>query len=465
MTSNDHIQLWEQCKAFIKDNLDPHLFEVWFEPITSFGFDSNMLTLMLPSSFFVEQLEERFIKLFRSAVDKVYGPGTQIYYRYIQVQNQPDTAVSQRSTTPSATILNQQHAQAANPFRAQPKVNFDPQLNPRYTFENYCGGESNKVAIAIAEAIAANPHDNAFNPLFLFGSTGVGKTHLIQAIGIRIKENNPDARVLYVTARLFESQYTAAVAKGNTNSFFLFYQSIDTLIIDDIQDLGGNKPKTQNTLFHIFNHLHQNNRQIIMSSDCPPSEMEGFEARMLGRFKRGMIAELERPDIELRRNVLVRKAEQDGLEIPREVIDFVAENVTDSIRELEGIMVSLVAHATVLNCDITLDLAKRVLAHAVKSSRKAINFEVITEHVCSYYQIDSDLLFTKSRKREISDARQVVMYLAKTMAKMPLVAIGNRLDRTHATVNYACKSIDERLPHERQLQADLDAIRASITQA
>jgi chromosomal replication initiator protein len=267
--------------------------------------------------------------------------------------------------------------------------------------------------------------------------------------------------VLYVTARLFESQYTAAVAKGSTNSFFHFYQSIDTLIVDDIQDLH-NKPGTQNTFYHIFNHLRQNNKQIILSSDRAPSEMDGFESRMLSRFKGGLSAELSRPDITLRREVLVQKAEQDGLFIPNEVIDFVATNVTDSIRELEGVVVSLVAHATVLNRDINVDLARNVIANAVRISRRQVNFEMITQAVSNHFGIEADKLFTKSRKREISDARQLVMYLAKKLTKMPMTAIGHRIDRTHATVIYACKNIEERISIEKKLADDVKAIEEAI---
>ena len=309
-------------------------------------------------------------------------------------------------------------------------------------------------------AIGDNPSLKTFTPLFVFGPSGVGKTHLIQAIGIRIKERNPHARVLYVTARLFQSQYTAAAAK-NINSFFHFYQSIDCLIIDDIQDLQ-NMPGTQNTFFHIFNHLHQHDRQIIMSSDCAPAEMEGFEARLLSRFKWGMQVELERPDITLRRDVLKLKAEQDGLAIPGEVTEYIASNVTQSVRELEGIVVSLMAHATVLNREISLDLARRVMSNAIKIKRRQINFEMITEAVASHYNICPDLLFTKSRKREVSDARQIVMYLAKKIGKMPLTTIGHKIDRTHATVIYACNTIEDRIATEKKLAADIDAIEAAI---
>lgn len=457
-----HQQLWDDCLQFIKDNIPAPQFEAWFMPITSLGFEDKKLKLMLPSPFVVDILEQRYLPVLGSAIKKVYGPDVTLTYHYLQIQNEPNTAVSMRTSSPSPTIIEQStKSKPANPFQVQNLQPFDPQLNPRYTFENYCAGDSNKIARSIGESVAMNPSVKTFNPLFVFGSTGVGKTHLIQAIGIRLKENNPDARVLYVNARLFESQFTAAKLKGEINNFFHFYQSIDTLIIDDIQDLN-NKPGTQNTFFHIFNHLHQNDKQIIMSSDCAPSEMEGFEERLLSRFKWGMSVQLDKPDINLRREVLIQKAEQDGIELSSEVIEYIATNVTESIRDLEGVMVSLIGRATVLNTDITLDLARQVIANSVKINRKQINFELIVEHVCSYYGIDPDHLFTKSRKREISDARQMLMYLSKKLAKMPLTAIGSRIDRTHATVIYACKNIEERLSLEKQLKDDVAAIEASI---
>ncbi|QCD34904.1 chromosomal replication initiator protein DnaA [Muribaculum gordoncarteri] len=455
-----HINLWEDCLEIFKDNLPTEQFDAWFKPITSISFDGRTLKLMVPTSFFVEQLEEKYMKLLAPTLRKVYGPKVQLFYQYDTVAKDPTSSVTIESSRPSPAV--QPHS--VNPFKTDVVADFDSQLNPRYTFENYCGSISNKIARSIGEAIASNPKCKTFNPLFIFGPTGVGKTHLIQAIGIRIKERNPQSRVLYVSARLFESQYTtAATAKpSRINDFINFYQSIDVLIIDDIQDLMR-KTATQNAFFHIFNHLHQNQRQIILSSDCAPSEMMDMHDRLLSRFKWGMTAELERPDLDLRREVLTQKASQDGLDLPCEVIEYIAANVTDSIRELEGIVVSLMAHATVLGKEVTLDLAQSVLANAVKIQRKTVNFEMIAQCVSDYYNIEPDQLFTKNRKREISDARQMVMYLSKRHAKMPVTAIGARLSRTHATVLHACRNIEERLSLEAALRDDVSKIEASLT--
>ncbi|MBQ4138954.1 MAG: chromosomal replication initiator protein DnaA, partial [Muribaculaceae bacterium] len=300
-----------------------------------------------------------------------------------------------------------------------------------------------------------------FNPLFVFGSTGVGKTHLIQAIGIRIKEQNPRTRVLYVTARLFENQYTTAVRTNKVPDFINFYQSIDVLLIDDIQELAG-KPGTQNTFYHIFNQLHNQGKQLVLSSDCRPVDMDGMVPRLISRFKWGMTVELEKPDYELRREVLAMKAAQDGLDIADDVLDFIAQNVTESIRDLEGIIVSLLAHATMLNQDITVDLAKAVISNSVRINKPQITFELIAERVASFYNIDTTDLYGKSRKREISDARQLLMYFAKNQTQLSSTNIGSRLSRTHATVLHACKQIEQRLSVEKKFQEEVHAIEETL---
>ena len=458
--NNEYSHKWDQCQQFIADNLSPELYNAWFKPLTFHSFDNGKLVINIPSPYFYEQLEERFLKLIVAALTKVFGRGTQLFYHYNQINNEPTTAVTMETSRQSTAVRPPQGA-TANPFHQEPLHDVDSQLNPSYNFENYCKSESNKVAVSIGEAIADNPRLKTFNPLFVCGPCGVGKTHLIQAIGVRIKEHNPQARVLYITSRLFQSQYTTAEHQGKINDFITFYQGIDVLIIDDIQDLIG-KTKTQNTFFHIFNHLKQNQKQLILSSDCPPALMKGMEERLLSRFKGGTTVMIERPDYELRKDVLNMRASQDGLSIPREVMDFIASNVTESIRELEGIVASLLAHATFLNRDINIDLARNVLANAVKINKRTLNFEDITRHVSDFYNINPDDIFTKSRKREISDARQMVMFLVKKHTKMPLKAIGARLSRTHATVLYACNSIEERIPIDKKLQEDIAAIEKAM---
>lgn len=458
----NHEELWTRCSQFIKDNLTPQQFDTWFRDIKSLSFENGELTLLVSSLFFIEKIEAHFLPILRAGIKKVYGPNIRLEFKYPIRQGDPQTIISQKDAGPSTVIMQQGTAPAANPFRQVDNSDFDPQLNPRYNFENYCQSTSNQIARSVGEAIGDNPAIKTFNPLFVFGPAGVGKTHLIQAIGIRIKERNPKARVLYVTARLFESQYTAANSKGQINSFFHFYQSIDTLIIDDIQDLA-NKPGTQNTFFHIFNHLHQHDRQIIMSSDCAPADMEGFEERLLSRFKWGMHVELERPDLSLRRDVLKLNADRDGVVLPGDVAEYIASNVTQSVRELEGIVVSLVAHAVALNREISLDLAKRVMMNAVKIKRHQVNFEMVADVVASHYGIPSDAIFTKSRRREVADARQIVMYLAKKLTKLPCTTIGHKLDRSHATVIHGCNVVEDRIATEKKFAAEIEAIEAEVT--
>lgn len=457
---DENSKKWEECLKIISDILPPEQFRSWFSPLTFLRVEDNTLTIHCPGEFFAEQLEERYIGVLGKTLRRVFGPTIKLVYEYPIVAHDITTNVKVGSAHPSTAVKPLPGA-TSNPFVKPVVDDINPQLNPNYTFENYCISDSNKVARSIGEAIANDPKLQTFNPLFIFGSCGVGKTHLIQAIGIRIKERNPHARVLYITARLFESQFTAATVRGKINDFVAFYQSIDTLIIDDIQDFIG-KEKTQRQFYHIFNHLKQNNRQLIMSSDCCPSQMEGMEDRLLSRFKSGMTAQLEKPDLALRREVLAQKALRDGLSLPEDVMDFIAANVTDSIRELEGVVLSLLAHATYLSKPISVELARRVLANSVKLNRRTINFETITKSVSRFYDIESDQIFTKSRKREVSDARQMLMYLAKKHTKMPLKAIGTRLSRTHATVIYACRQIDERLGIEKKLQEDIAKIESEF---
>lgn len=466
MSEKQHISQWNKCLEIFRDNLSAEQYNAWFAPIVAVDFVDDKLTLNVPSEFFVEQIEERFYNLLKATLKRVFGKSVKLYYNYNVVKDDNESGVTVQDQAPSTAVNNrlmQQQAASSNPFDTGELADIDPQLNPRYTFENYCGSMSNKLAVSIGQAIATDPKCKTFNPLFVFGSTGVGKTHLIQAIGIKIKERNPRTRVLYVTARLFENQYTTAVRTNKVPDFINFYQSIDVLIIDDIQELAG-KHGTQNTFYHIFNQLHNQGKQLIMSSDCRPSDLDGMVPRLISRFKWGMTVELAKPDYELRRDVLSMKASQDGLMIDDEVLDFIAQHVTESIRDLEGIIVSLLAHATMLNQEITVDLAKAVIANAVRINKPQITFELIAERVASFYNIDTADLYGKSRKREISDARQLLMYFAKNEAQLSSTNIGVRLSRNHATVLHACKQIEQRMSVEKKFQEEVLAIESAIKQ-
>ena len=462
-------QQWNRCLDVIKANVPAEQFDAWFAPIVAVDFDqeNSRVTLRVPSQFFVEQIEGRYLNILKAALKKVFGENVKLFYKFNVVGYDDASAVEQTEAGSSVKLkqeLKIRKPRVANPFESEVTLDdIDPQLNPRYTFENYCCGMSNKLAVSIGQAIAEHPEDKTFNPLFVFGETGVGKTHLLQAIGIKLKENNPRMRVLYVSSRVFESQYTTAVQQKKINDFINFYQSIDVLLLDDIQFFAG-KPGTQNTFFHIFNHLHQHQRQLVMSSDCRPSDLDGMEPRLISRFKWGMTVQLEKPDKELRRKFLAMKAAQDGLNIADEVLDFIAANVTDSVRELEGVMVALLAHATMLGQDITIDLARHVIGNTVKVTAKQLTFESIAETVADYYNLPTELIYGKSRKREISDARQLVMYLARKEAQMSSTSIGARLDRTHATVLHACTQVEQRMSIEKDFSREVATITASLMQ-
>lgn len=462
-------QQWNRCLDVIKANLSAEQFNAWFAPIVAVDHDleNNRVTLRAPSKFFVEQIEGRYLTLLSAALKKVFGENVRLTYKYNVVGGDDATAIEQSEDNSSVKLkqeLKIRSPRVANPFQqADTLDDIDPQLNPKYTFENYCSSISNRLAVSIGQTIADHPEVKTYNPLFVFGTTGVGKTHLLQAIGIKLKEQNPRMRVLYVSARVFESQYTTAVIQKKVNDFINFYQSIDVLLLDDIQEFAG-KQGTQNTFFHIFNHLHQHQRQLVMSSDCRPSDLDGMVPRLISRFKWGMTVELEKPDYDLRRKFLAMKAAQDGLKISDEVMDYIATHVTENVRELEGVMVALLAHATMLGQDITIDLARSVIGNTVKVSQRQVTFESIAETVADYYNLPTELIYGKSRKREISDARQLVMYLAKKEAQMSSPSIGAKLDRTHATVLHACIQIEQRMSIEKDFSREVQAITASLTQ-
>ena len=346
-------------------------------------------------------------------------------------------------------------------MQAPAPQDLDPHLNPNYNFENFIKGNSNEFSRTVGETGAKNPA-RTFNPLFLYGPSGVGKTHLINAIGTRIKELYPEKRVLYVSAHLFQVQYTDSVRTNHFNDFISFYQTIDVLIIDDIQEFAG-VTKTQNTFFHIFNHLHQNGKQLILTSDRAPVMLQGMEERLLTRFKWGLVAELEKPDVELRKNILRNKIRRDGLNIPESVINYIAENVNESVRELEGIINSLLAQSIIFKRDVDIDLAERIVRKAVRCESKPITIEDIIAKVCSHYEIEESAIHTKTRKREVVQVRQVAMFLAKKHTDASSSKIGQLIgNKDHATVLHACKIVKDQVEVDKSFKADIEEIEALL---
>ena len=465
MGSEQHVQLWDRCLTIIKDNINEEAFDSLFKPIVSLGFDDNVLTLLVPSHFVIEQIEEHYLSLLKKVLPRIYGASVKLLYR-VQIVRQPEATVDLTATTKSTAVKKMQQSMPdlLDPFKQRVYDELDPRLNPIYTFESYYQGASNMLARTAAESIAANPGRNTFNPLFLFGESGVGKTHLIQAIGLRIKENNPASRVLYLSAHDFLVQYTDAVRNNRVNDFISFYQSIDVLLMDDIQEFAG-KTQTQNTFFHIFNHLHQSNKQLVLTCDRPPVELVGMVSRLLTRFKWGLLAELEKPNQQLRHDILENKIRQDGLKIPEEVIDFVSENVNDSVRELEGIVNSLMAYSVVWNRDIDLPLAEQILKRAVKQENKPVTIDFVLDKVCGYFNVKQEDVFTKCRKQPVAQVRQIAMYLAQKHTNLSLARIGSLIGkRTHATVLHSCSVVEDRLHVDKAFKSKMDEIEKLLKQ-
>lgn len=460
--------LWNNCLKVIRDNVNDVTFSTWFAPIVPLSYENNIFTIQVPSQFFYEYLEDKFIDLLRMTLHREIGSSTILNYR-ILIENTSNTLIDYRGKNKSIgteTAKNANPNKIPSPFEKVVSTDFDSQLNSKYTYNNFFEGQSNKLARTAGETIAKNPGKTAFNPLFIHGACGVGKTHLCHAIGIKIKELFPEKRVLFVSAHLFKIQYTDATRFNTVNDFINFYQGIDVLIIDDIHELSGLE-KTQNTFFHIFNHLHQNNKQLILTSDRSPSELQGVEERLLTRFRWGLTTTLESPDYELRIKVLQNKILQDGLSISQEVIEYIAENVTDNIRDLEGVIVSLMAHSVIYNRDIDLPLAKRVIGQAIKKAeKKSLTIYDISDIVCNYFNIKKELINTASRKREIVQARQVAMYLSKQYTDMSLAQIGSVIGKkNHATVLHACRTIKDQLEVDKSFREAIDEIEKIMKKA
>ena len=466
MIESNHVVLWNRCLDVIKDNVPETTYNTWFAPIVPLKYEDKTLILQIPSQFFYEILEEKFVDLLRKTLYKAIGEGTKLMYNVMvdktSIPNQTvNLEASNRSTAVTPKSIT--NGNKAPSFLKAPAVqDLDPHLNPNYNFENFIEGYSNKLSRSVAEAVAQNPAGTAFNPLFLYGASGVGKTHLANAIGTKIKELYADKRVLYVSAHLFQVQYTDSVRNNTTNDFINFYQTIDVLIIDDIQEFAG-VTKTQNTFFHIFNHLHQLGKQLILTSDKPPVDLQGMEERLITRLKWGLTAELSRPDLDLRKKILKNKINHDGIMIPDEVFNFIANNVTENVRDLEGILVSLMANAVINNREIDLPLTKRVVSQAVRLEKKQISVQMIQEIVCKYFNLEQSVIQTNSRKREIVQARQITMYLAKKYTDSSFSHIGKIVGKKdHATVLHACKTIKDQIETSKSFRSSVEEIEVLL---
>jgi len=449
-----HKSVWEKCLNIIKDNVPSSSFKTWFEPIEPVKLENQILTIQVPSAFFYEYLEEQFIDILRKTLRMVIGNGAKLEYNVVmgnQNSTQPytvsyptnnNTKIQNRPLT--IPLKSEDKPTIRNPFIIPgiQKLQIDPQLKPDNTFENFVEGDCNRLARSAGFAVAQNPGGTAFNPLMIYGNSGLGKTHLAQAIGIEVKERFPDKVVLYVNANKFQTQFTEATRNNNRNDFLNFYQMVDVLILDDVHEFAG-KEKTQETFFHIFNHLHQMGKQLILTSDKPPIELKGMEQRLLSRFKWGLTADLQTPDFETRMEILRRKTYKDGIQLSEEVLEYIASHVSNNVRELEGALVSLLAQSMLNKREITLELAAKLINKLVKNSKRELSIEYISKVVCDYFNMPVEALQARTRKREIVQARQIAMYFSKSLTKYSLASIGAQIgSKDHATVLHACKTVN-----------------------
>ena len=446
--------VWKNCLNFIKDNIQDQAFKTWFEPIKPIKLDDSIISIEVPSKFFYEWLEEHYVKLLKIALTKELGKDAKLVY-IIKMENSFGSTKSFTEKIPSdykPKVESQKvegssayfKTELTNPFVIPgiKNLKIDSQLNPNYNFNNFLEGDSNRLARSAGYAVSNRPGGTSFNPLLIFGGVGLGKTHLANAIGINIKQKFPDKTILYISAEKFTQQYIESVKKNNRNDFIHFYQLIDVLIIDDVQFFSG-KSGTQDVFFHIFNHLHQNGKQLVLTSDKAPVDMQEIEQRLLSRFKWGLSAELQTPDYETRISIVKNKLNRDGVDMDEEIIFYIAKHIKTNIRELEGAIISLMAQSSFNRKNITIDLAKVIVEKFVKNTKKEISIDHIQKVVSDYFQMDVSTLQSKTRKRHIVQARQLAMFFSKKFTKASLASIGTKIGhRDHATVLHACKTVD-----------------------
>ena len=469
-------EVWENCLKIIRDNIHYQSFKTWFVPIEPIKLEDNILTIQVPSQFFYEWLEEHYIGLLKKTIKKEMGPEGRLEYSIIMENSYnnpnpysikiPTSTKDTRNPAVAMPIdLNKGNTkEIPNPFviPGLKKIKVNSQLVDSYSFDNFIEGDCNRLARSAGFAVSENPGKTAFNPLFIYSDVGLGKTHLVHAIGIQVKKLFPDKTVLYVSTEQFIGQYIESVRNNNQNDFVHFYQMIDVLIVDDIQFLSG-KEKTQDVFFHIFNQLHQTNRQLVLTSDKPPVEMKGIEPRLLSRFKWGLAADLQPPDLETRIAILQKRLYNDGIEMPPEVTEYLAYSINTNIRELEGALISILAQSSLNKKAITLDLAKQMIDKFVKSTSREISIDYIQKVVCDYFNLPLEAINSKTRKREIVQARQLAMYFAKKHTKASLATIGLHCgNKDHATVLHACRQVNNLIDTDKQFRIYVEELDKKI---
>lgn len=463
---NSHKALWDKCLALIKENVTEQQYKTWFATIVfeSYSDSERTLLVQVPSNYVYEYLEQYYVGLLSKVITRCFGANVRLCYRIV-TDKAHNISQDVESDEPSEIEVPQTRLRgnkAPTALDAAVPQDLNPQLNPRQTFNSFLEGTSNKLPRTIGLSIAEHPGKSTFNPFFIYGPSGCGKTHLINAIGVRCKELYPQRRVLYVSARLFQVQFTDAVRQNTTNDFINFYQSIDVLIVDDIQE-WATALKTLDTFFHIFDHLFRNGKQIILASDRPPVDLTGVKDRLLTRFSCGLIAELEKPNVQLCIDILQAKCRRDGLKIPADVIEYIAQTANGSVRDLQGVINSLLAYSVVYNSNIDMRLAERVIKRAVKIDNNPLTVDDILEKVCNHYNVTQQNVFSRSRKRDYVTVRQVSMYFASKYTKMPASRIGQLIgNRDHSTVIHSCSTVEQRLKVDKAFSAELSSIENSF---
>ena len=474
MPEKSYQEVWNNCLTIIRDNVTAQNFKTWFKPIKAIALEEKTLTIQVPSQFFHEWLEDNYITLIKKTIKREIGKDAKLEYNIIlenssdkkpYISKVPSSGQADVKNNPISMPISMNSSSIRNPFiiPGLQKININPQLNESYTFDAYIEGECNRLARSAGFAVSQNPGGTSFNPLFIYGTGGLGKTHLANAIGIEVKNNHPEKTVLYVSADKFQTQFVDAIMDNKKNDFVHFYQSIDVLIIDDVQFLCG-KEKTQDVFFHIFNHLHQNKKQVILTSDKAPVDIVGMEQRLLSRFKWGLSADLQSPDLETRLAILKKKIKKDGIDIPYEVVEYIAYSITTNVRELEGALISLLAQSSLNKKEITIDLAKNMLDKFVKNTVREVSIDYIQKVVCDYFDIPIETMKSKTRKREIVQCRQLAMYFSKQMTKNSLAMIGKHCgNKDHATVLHACKTVNNLADTDKRFKGYISDIEKKLT--
>lgn len=458
--SANHSQVWQNCLQKIKKNINAQSFTTWFEPIRPLRLEGSVLTIQVPNKFFYEWLEEHYVDILKEAIQVEIGANAQLEYLIPNKTTVPQTPSFKKKDLETHANGTMQGNKIKNPFVIPgiQKLKIDSQLNASYTFENFIEGDCNRLARSAGLAIAKRPGKTAFNPLMIYGDVGLGKTHLAHAIGNDVLEHYPDKIVLYVSSERFTNQFIEALSNNAISDFIRFYQMVDLLIVDDIQFLE-NKQKTQDIFFSIFNHLHQSGKQLILTSDRPPKELEGIEERLISRFKWGLSADLQVPSLETRMAIIQKKMDNDGVDLPPNVLEFISYNVRSNVRELEGVLISIIAQAALNQREIDLDLAKEVISKFVDNIANDITVELIQKIVAEHYEIPIEKLKEKTRKRFVVRARQLSMYLAKQLSNRSLKQIGTAFGgRDHSTVIHACQTIEAMLENDTRFKTEVSDI-------